>query len=208
MPRERLYGLGEIAAAIGERPGTVSAWQSRGTNAMPPPDQRLSSGPVWFGATIEPWMAARAQPALPSAMEADLLLVPVLDESFLRRLLRRHLRATALLLESPPRRPALIARALRDLEDLEGECEQAASEARGPLARALRDEAELVGRLAEVRRRSEREARPTGQVQRARHVSPGLDRAYTELSGLMTGQAAPLSAAVAKWLEADGPDGA
>ena len=90
----------------------------------------------------------------------------MLDEFFLRRLLRRHLRATALLLEGPPRRPALIARALRDLEDLKGECEKAASEARRPLARVLRDEAELVGRLAEVRRRSEREAQPTNQVQR------------------------------------------
>lgn len=199
MARERLYGLKEIAAATGVRAATLSAWQARGNNGMPPPDQRLGAGPVWFAATIEPWIAS-----LGRRPDED---APALREDVLRRVLRRHLRATALLLEEPPRRPTLIAHALKDLERVGADCARAASEARGPLARALRAEADLIGELDPIRSRTEREMSRAGSERRSRRaVSPDLDRSHRRLSGLLVAQAASLSAAIGGWLDADAPD--
>jgi hypothetical protein len=52
----KIYGVAEVAAKLGAKPGTVSAWVRRGK--MPEPDARLSMGPVWLATTIEPWMKA------------------------------------------------------------------------------------------------------------------------------------------------------
>lgn len=52
-----LYGVKEIAQALGVRPDTVSQWLARGK--LPAPDQRLSAGPVWLAATIEPWIESQ-----------------------------------------------------------------------------------------------------------------------------------------------------
>jgi hypothetical protein len=57
-----LYGVAEIAAALGVARTNICAWVSRGTHGMPQPDQRLASGPVWYGSTIEPWIRERLTP--------------------------------------------------------------------------------------------------------------------------------------------------
>ena len=54
---KKLYGVAEIAAALGVARTNISTWVSRGQ--MPPPDERLASGPVWYAATIEGWIAKR-----------------------------------------------------------------------------------------------------------------------------------------------------
>jgi predicted DNA-binding transcriptional regulator AlpA len=51
----KLYGVAEIARALGTRRQTVAMWRSRGR--LPPPDAVLASGPVWLASTIEPWIA-------------------------------------------------------------------------------------------------------------------------------------------------------
>lgn len=50
----RLYGIAEIADAIGEYRQTVAQWHKRGK--LPPPTARLRMGPVWTGAAIERWI--------------------------------------------------------------------------------------------------------------------------------------------------------
>ncbi len=74
------------------RPATLSAWQSRGTHAMPPPNQRLSAGPVWFASRIEPWIAEQRRGEFPSA---DV-------EALVHRTARRAFRLAAVLYEDPP----------------------------------------------------------------------------------------------------------
>lgn len=50
----KVYGIKEIAEALGARRQTVSQWFKRGH--LPDPDERLASGPVWLAKTIEPWI--------------------------------------------------------------------------------------------------------------------------------------------------------
>lgn len=52
----KIYGIKEIAEAIGQHRATVWAWLSRGVRDIPPPDDRISAGPVWLAETIEPWI--------------------------------------------------------------------------------------------------------------------------------------------------------
>jgi hypothetical protein len=50
----RLYGIAEIAEAIGQRPNTVAQWFRRGK--LPNPDAELAIGAVWTGKSIGPWI--------------------------------------------------------------------------------------------------------------------------------------------------------
>lgn len=50
----RLYGIAEIAAAIGAKSNTVAAWYRRGK--LPTPSAVLAMGPVWTGARIDRWI--------------------------------------------------------------------------------------------------------------------------------------------------------
>jgi transcriptional regulator with XRE-family HTH domain len=109
-PEERLYDLTEIAAEIGVRPATLDAWESRGTNAMPPPNQRLSTGPVWFASRIEPWIAEQRRRSEFPAAEVDALV---------RRTARRAFRLAAVLYEDPPRVGTIYRRGA-ELTALEG----------------------------------------------------------------------------------------
>ncbi len=49
-----LYGIAEIATALGARRQTVAQWFRRGK--LPIPDATLRMGPVWLDETIEPWI--------------------------------------------------------------------------------------------------------------------------------------------------------
>jgi hypothetical protein len=56
----RAYGVTEVAAAVGELPGTIHVWLHRGAHGIPEPDERLASGPVWLGGgPITPWILQR-----------------------------------------------------------------------------------------------------------------------------------------------------
>jgi hypothetical protein len=69
--RPTLYGLKEIATAIGEDRGKVTVWHGRddklpdkqrqpapglGRDPFPKPDHRPAAGPMWEPKTIEPWI--------------------------------------------------------------------------------------------------------------------------------------------------------
>ena len=55
MPsRLKLYGVAEIAQALGMRRETIAQWHLRGK--LPEPDAVLAMGPVWTEATIRPWL--------------------------------------------------------------------------------------------------------------------------------------------------------
>ena len=55
MPR--LYGLTEIAQALGVSRQAVRNWLTRGR--IPPPTQHIAAGPVWVAEDIEPWIDER-----------------------------------------------------------------------------------------------------------------------------------------------------
>jgi hypothetical protein len=55
----RLYGVRDIAEAIGKPRGLVAQWHKRGR--LPPADQYPSGAPVWYAATIEPWIAKQKE---------------------------------------------------------------------------------------------------------------------------------------------------
>lgn len=125
--RRELYGIAEIADALGLSRQLVTVWRKRRTRGMPEPDAELASGPVWRGPTIEPWiddqirLAGRASEAAP------------LPPAAIRRAGRRLLRLVALLLEDN-RRPRLVQQALREAADLVPEIQAAAQ---NPTAAAL-----------------------------------------------------------------------
>ena len=52
----RVYGISEIARALGAEPGLVGKWRER--HKLPTPDAELATGPVWLAETIEPLIAA------------------------------------------------------------------------------------------------------------------------------------------------------
>jgi len=52
-----LYGIAEIARALGCSRALVAQWHRRGK--LPEPSARLSMGPVWSGRRIEPWIRER-----------------------------------------------------------------------------------------------------------------------------------------------------
>lgn len=110
----RYYGIAEVADALGLNRQLVTVWRRRRSWGMPEPDDELASGPLWRGATIEPWIdTTRAR----LAAEASGGAAPLTPDAA-RRVARRLLRLLALLLEDVPR-AALVARALRELEQAE-----------------------------------------------------------------------------------------
>lgn len=52
----RVYGIAEIARALGTDPGLVGKWRER--HKLPAPDAELATGPVWLAGTIEPLLEA------------------------------------------------------------------------------------------------------------------------------------------------------
>ncbi len=54
--RKAFYGIAEIADALGLNRQLVTAWRRRRSHGIPEPDGELSSGPIWRGTTIEPWI--------------------------------------------------------------------------------------------------------------------------------------------------------
>ena len=54
---ETLYGVAELARAAGVKPRTLAAYLARGH--CPPPDVRLECGPVWYAASVAPWLETR-----------------------------------------------------------------------------------------------------------------------------------------------------
>lgn len=50
----KLYGVSEIAEALGVRKGTVRVWRTR--EKLPPPDHVLAMGPIWEARTIRPFI--------------------------------------------------------------------------------------------------------------------------------------------------------
>lgn len=131
-PRHTIYGIAEIADALGVGRQLVAAWRRRRSHGMPEPDAELASGPVWLGHTIEPWI--EALPVRPSGGPP-----PVTDVE-IRQLARRSLRLLALLLEERPR-VQLVVRALaeaRELLDLAPEVPDDRDATRRTLAVVLR----------------------------------------------------------------------
>jgi helix-turn-helix protein len=53
----RMYGIAEIADALGVPRNTVAQWRIRGK--LPPATEYLRTGPVWDAKTIEPWIRER-----------------------------------------------------------------------------------------------------------------------------------------------------
>src|SRR4051794_39378420 len=117
--RRELYGIAEIADALGQSRQLVTVWRKRRTRGMPEPDAELASGPVWRGPTIEPWIEDQIRLAGRASQDAPL------SPATIRRAGRRLLRLIALLLEEN-RRPRLVQQALREATDLIPEIRSAA----------------------------------------------------------------------------------
>lgn len=71
-----LYGIAEIAAALGVTPGLVSQWRKRGK--LPEPSAELAMGPVWTGDRIEFWIRSKPRPKQP---QAPAVSRPIADRS-------------------------------------------------------------------------------------------------------------------------------
>ncbi len=117
MGRE-LYGIAEIADALGLTRQAVTVWRKRGSWGLPNPDVELASGPVWRSVTIEPWLESQRSRLTGGADR------PELTGSDVRRGARRLLRLLVLLLEDQ-HRPALINQALSDIDKYKREVEDA-----------------------------------------------------------------------------------
>jgi hypothetical protein len=128
-PRRAYYGLAEIADALGLSRQLVTVWRRRRSHDIPDPTAELSSGPIWRGAAIEPWIdrlrAERGEGA-PAPVSPELAA----------RLARRVLRLLALLLEDRPR-PQLLAQAVAAVQELAPSVEATPADEDGRLARTV-----------------------------------------------------------------------
>ncbi|HEV2756912.1 MAG TPA: hypothetical protein VG318_14185 [Actinomycetota bacterium] len=74
MAQRRIYGINEIAVALGVRRETVAQWHNR--KQLPEPDEHLAMGPAWLAETIRPWMEnKRAQLAAKALMSTNLGMI-------------------------------------------------------------------------------------------------------------------------------------
>jgi transposase-like protein len=122
--RKSFYGIAEIAEALGLNRQLVTAWRRRRSHGIPEPDAELSSGPIWRGETVEPWIDQ-----LRDRRETQ----PVTGEIALKAG-RRMLRIAALLLEQPIRL-RLLSQALAEARELIPIVDEADDD---PLGRAVR----------------------------------------------------------------------
>ncbi|GAA0588693.1 hypothetical protein HPO96_03225 [Kribbella sandramycini] len=126
--RKAFYGIAEIADALGLNRQLVTAWRRRRSHGIPEPDGELSSGPIWRGATIEPWIdVVRAQRDAPAQ--------PISPE-FALKAGRRMLRVAALLLEEPIRLK-LLSQSLAEARELLPIADDAADDHLGRAVRQL-----------------------------------------------------------------------
>jgi transposase-like protein len=128
--RRAFYGIAEIADALGMARQLVTVWRRRRSRGMPEPDAELSSGPIWRGETIEPWIdQVRAELGSGPAAEP-------LGPKLARRVSRRILRLLVLLLEEQPRiRP--LTHALAEAAELRPVVSASAQDDVGRAARAV-----------------------------------------------------------------------
>lgn len=128
QPRRAYYGITEIADALGLNRQLVTVWRKRRSHGLPEPDAELSSGPIWQGKTVEPWIddmrARRDTSAQP------------LDSATALRVCRRVLRLAALVLEQPPRL-RLLNQALGELREMRPLVAASAHDELGRAVRAL-----------------------------------------------------------------------
>ncbi len=128
QPRRAYYGITEIADALGLSRQLVTVWRKRRSHGLPQPDAELSSGPIWQGTTVEPWIdAMRAK--------RDTAAQP-LDSATALRVCRRMLRLAALVLEQPPRL-RLLHQALGELREVRPLVAASAHDELGGAVRAL-----------------------------------------------------------------------
>jgi hypothetical protein len=137
QPRRAFYGIAEIADALSLSRQLVTVWRRRRSHGIPEPDAELSSGPIWRGETVEPWIdtvrGRHDQSDSPPALGPALAL----------RACRRMLRLSVLLLEQPIR-VRLLSQALGEIREL---LPVVAASAEDELGRAVRA---LVGPLENV----------------------------------------------------------
>ncbi|MEV8372618.1 hypothetical protein AB0P21_07765 [Kribbella sp. NPDC056861] len=132
LSRKAFYGIAEIAEALGLNRQLVTAWRRRRSHGMPEPDAELSSGPIWRGETVEPWIDQVRD-------RRDTTSQPVTaDVAF--KASRRMLRVAALLLEQPIRL-RLLSQALAEARELIPVVDEAADD---PLSKTV---AQLLGPL-------------------------------------------------------------
>jgi hypothetical protein len=124
--RKAFYGIAEIAEALGLNRQLVTAWRRRRSHGIPEPDAELSSGPIWRGVSVEPWID------IVRDRRDDAGGQPVSPEVALRAG-RRMLRVAALLLDQPIR-TRLLTQALAEARELLPVVESAADD---PLGRAV-----------------------------------------------------------------------
>jgi hypothetical protein len=125
--RRAFYGIAEIADALGLSRQLVTVWRRRRSHGIPEPDAELSSGPIWRGETVEPWIDEVRD-------QRDQSDAPLLDPRLAIRVCRRMLRLAVLLLEQPVRvRP--LSQALGELGEL---LPVVAASAEDELGRAVR----------------------------------------------------------------------
>lgn len=53
---ERLYGIAELAKALGVDRYKIAMWRKRGNRGIPNADAELAMGPVWREGTVRRWL--------------------------------------------------------------------------------------------------------------------------------------------------------
>lgn len=136
VSRKDFYGIAEIAEALGLNRQLVTAWRRRRSHGIPEPDAELSSGPIWRGETVEPWIDKVRD-------RRDSTAQPITGETALKAS-RRMLRIAALLLERPIRL-RLLSQALAEARDLIPQVDEADDDKLGRAVKQLLSPLRKVG---------------------------------------------------------------